>query len=71
MCTGEESVSRCFDCARRMGLWVFADVPEMLDGVCPQCGGSDAVTSESQLDRQLVAPRAGSIFVQRNGKPAA
>ena len=30
----------CFNCARRLGKCTWPEIPELLFGQCPQCGGT-------------------------------
>lgn len=38
--TEQESAALCADCATRLERHAFPWVPELLDGYCPQCGGT-------------------------------
>ena len=30
----------CFNCAERLGKYTWPEIPELLFGYCPQCGGT-------------------------------
>ena len=40
----DEGSPLCFNCAQRLGKYTWPEIPELLFGYCPQCGGTRALT---------------------------
>lgn len=36
----DEASPLCFNCAHRLGKYTWPDIPELVLGYCPQCGGT-------------------------------
>lgn len=41
----------CAQCARRLGQYAFPAVPELWDGYCPQCGGTEPLVLDEPAPR--------------------